>query len=106
MIGILKALGATDGLIRRAFIYLTLRILAAWLLIGNAVSVCLIVIQDSTRIIPLNPAAYYLDHVPMLLSIPALLILNISIIVVASLVLVLPSAIITSIPPSKVINYD
>lgn len=106
MIGILKALGATDGLIRRAFIYLTLRILASGLLIGNAISVCLIIIQDNTRLIPLNPEAYYLDHVPMQLSVPALVILNISIIAVASLVLILPSAIITSIPPSKVIKYD
>lgn len=106
MIGILKALGATDGLIRRSFVYLTMRILVIGLLIGNIAGVGIILLQSSTGIIPLNPEAYYLDHVPMLFSFPALLILNAAIIAVSLLVLILPSAIITTIPPSKVIKYD
>lgn len=106
MIGILKALGATDRLIRRSFIYLTMRILAAGLLIGNILAIVIIICQMSTGFIPLDPEAYYLDHVPMQLSIPALLLLNIAIIIIAGLVLILPSAIITTIPPSKAINYD
>lgn len=106
MIGILKALGAPDSLIRRSFVYLTMRILVAGLVIGNLIGVCVILVQDATGVIPLNPEAYYLDHVPMLLSVPALIVLNLSVIVVAALVLILPSAIITTIPPSKFIKYD
>ncbi len=106
MIGILKALGAPDSLIRRSFVYLTMRILVAGLVIGNLIGVCVILVQDATGVIPLNPEAYYLDHVPMLLSVLALIVLNLSVIVVAALVLILPSAIITTIPPSKVIKYD
>ncbi|WP_289862404.1 FtsX-like permease family protein [uncultured Duncaniella sp.] len=106
MIGILKALGAPDSLIRRSFVYLTMRILVVGLVIGNLIGVCVILVQDATGVIPLNPEAYYLDHVPMLLSVPALIVLNLSVIVVAALVLILPSAIITTIPPSKVIKYD
>lgn len=106
MIGILKALGATDGLIRRSFVILTMRILAIGLLIGNLLGVGIILLQSRTGLIPLDPEAYYLDHVPMLLSVPALVILNLSIILVSALVLILPSAIITTIPPSRVINYD
>lgn len=106
MIGILKALGAPDSLIRRSFVYLTMRILVAGLVIGNLIGVCVILVQDATGVIPLNPEAYYLDHVPMLLSVPALIVLNLSVIVVAALVLILPSAIITTIPPSKIIKYD
>ncbi len=104
MIGILKALGAPDSLIRRSFVYLTMRILVAGLVIGNLIGVCVILVQDATGV--MNPEAYYLDHVPMLLSVPALIVLNLSVIVVAALVLILPSAIITTIPPSKVIKYD
>lgn len=106
MIGILKALGASDALIRRAFVWLTLRLLACGLLIGNAIAVGIILIQTSTGFIPLDPEAYYLDHVPMELNLTALLILNTGIIIVSALVLILPSAIITTIPPSRVINYD
>jgi lipoprotein-releasing system permease protein len=83
-----------------------MRILVVGLVIGNLIGVCVILVQDATGVIPLNPEAYYLDHVPMLLSVPALIVLNLSVIVVAALVLILPSAIITTIPPSKVIKYD
>lgn len=106
MIGIIKALGAKDSLIRRSFVYLTMRILTMGLLIGNFVGIGIILLQESTGIIPLNPEAYYLDHVPMTLSLPALLILNAGIITVSFLVLIIPSAIITTIPPSRVIKYD
>ncbi|MCM1354960.1 MAG: ABC transporter permease [Staphylococcus sp.] len=106
MIGILKALGATDGLIRRAFVFLTMRILAIGLIAGNIIGIGIILVQSSTHVIPLNPEAYYLDHVPMQFSLPAVAILNIAIAVVSFLVLLLPSAIITTIPPSKVIKYD
>ncbi len=106
MIGILKALGAPDSLIRRSFVYLTMRILVVGLVIGNLIGVCVILVQDATGVIPLNPQANYLHKLPMLLSVPALIVLNLSVIVVAALVLILPSAIITTIPPSKVIKYD
>lgn len=106
MIGILKALGATDGLIRRAFVYLTMRILCFGLLIGNVIGIGLIVLQKITGVMPLNPDAYYLDHVPVVLSVPSLFLLNAGIIIVSVIVLILPSAIITSIPPSRVIKYE
>ena len=106
MIGILKALGASDSLIRRAFVWLTMRLLILGLLIGNAIAIGIILLQTTTGFIPLDPEAYYLDHVPMEFNLAALLILNAGIILVSALVLILPSAIITTIPPSRVINYD
>lgn len=106
MIGILKAIGATDGLIRRAFVYLTMRILVLGLITGNIIALGIIFLQIHTSFIPLNPEAYYLDKVPMVFSLPAVLLLNAAIIIVSLFVLILPSAIITSIPPSKVIKYE
>lgn len=106
MIGILKALGASDSLIRRAFVWLTMRLLILGLLIGNAIAIGIILLQTTTGFIPLDPEAYYLDHVPMEFNLAALLILNAGIILVSALVLILPSAIITTIPPSRVINYN
>ena len=106
MIGIMKALGASDALIRRSFIWLTLRLLLWGLLIGNLIATGIILLQSKTGLIPLDPEAYYLDHVPMEFSLGALLILNAGVILVSALVLILPSAIITTIPPSRVINYE
>lgn len=106
MIGILKALGATDRQIRTTFVLLTLRILISGLLIGNIIGISIIAVQGTTHLIPLNPDAYYLNHVPVLLSIPSLLTLNAAVIALSFLILILPSAIITTIPPSRAINYE
>ncbi|MDE6859158.1 MAG: FtsX-like permease family protein [Duncaniella sp.] len=106
MIGILKALGATDRQIRTSFVILTFRILLGGLLAGNAIGLALIALQEHLKVLPLNPEAYYLDHVPVMINIPSVLILNAAVILLAFLTLLLPSAIITTIPPSRAINYD
>ncbi|MCM1522498.1 MAG: ABC transporter permease [Muribaculaceae bacterium] len=106
MIGILKAIGASNRLVRQTFILMALRILTIGLLIGDAVSLSIILLQRSTRMIPLNPEAYYLDHVPMALEWGVILQLNIAIFVFSFLILLLPSGIIATISPSRAINYE
>lgn len=106
MIGILKAIGASNRQIRTIFIIMAVRILAWGLLIGNVIGIGLLYIQHHTGVIPLNPDAYYLDHVPVEIQWPAIITLNIGIILLSLLVLLLPSAIITTIPPSKAIRYE
>lgn len=106
MIGILKAVGASNRLIRTVFIIMSVRILAWGLLAGNAVGLGLLYLQQATGIVPLNPDAYYLDHVPVEIHWPTVLALNAGIIILSLLVLLIPSAIITTIPPSKAIRYE
>ncbi len=101
MIGVLKALGASNRQIRSIFIIMSVRILIRGLIIGNIVGLGLLYIQRVTGIIPLNPDAYYLDHVPVEIHWPVILALNVAIIVLSLFMLLLPSAIITTIPPSK-----
>lgn len=106
MIGVLKALGASNRQIRSIFIIMSVRILIRGLIIGNIVGLGLLYIQRVTGIIPLNPDAYYLDHVPVEIHWPVILALNVAIIVLSLFMLLLPSAIITTIPPSKAIRYE
>jgi len=106
MIGILKALGATDRQIRTTFVILTFKILLSGLIIGNAVGLAVIAAQQHFKLLPLNPDAYYLDHVPVMLDLPSVLLLNTAVTAVSFLILILPSAIITTIPPSKAICYE
>lgn len=106
MIGILKSLGASNRMIRYTFVILATRLLIVGLLIGNVIGVGLLYIQRATGLIPLDPDAYYLDHVPVMINWGTIAILNISIIVVSFIVLLIPSAIITTIPPSRAINYE
>lgn len=106
MIGILKAMGASNRLIRKTFIILSLRLLLLGLLLGNLIGIGIVVVQRLTGIIPLNPEAYYLDHVPMQLSLAAVLAVNIGVCLVSVCVLILPSSIVSRISPSKAISYE
>ena len=54
MVGILKALGATDGMIRSIFIRLTLRILVWGMVIGNVVALSVGMIQSRFQIMKLD----------------------------------------------------
>ncbi|MCH5326770.1 MAG: ABC transporter permease [Duncaniella sp.] len=106
MIGVLKALGASNRLVRRTFILMTMRILIYGLLVGNLLAIALISLQQYTAILPLDPEAYYLDHVPVALNWYAIALLNAAVILLSAVILILPSAIVSTIPPSRAINYE
>lgn len=106
MIGLLKALGATDGMIRRIFIYLAQRLVLLGMLIGNAVSLSLLALQSYLHMIPLDPEAYYLNYVPVEFNWLYILLLNIGVLTVSSLMLLLPSHIISRISPSQTMRYE
>lgn len=106
MIGILKALGATNAQVRRTFIYLAERIVLKGLLIGDIVGLAIVLLQRYARIIPLDPEAYYLNYVPVEINWWYMLLLNAGVIAVSMLMLILPSQLISSISPAKAIKYD
>lgn len=106
MIGLFKALGATNGCIRKIFIFIAQRLVIKGLVIGNIIGLAIILFQRHTHLLPLNPDAYYLNFVPMELSWPSVIVLNIAVIVVATSILIIPSCLISSISPVKSLKYE
>ena len=106
VIGNFKALGATNGSIRRIFIYLTGKLILKALLIGNIIGIGLCLLQKYCHIIRLDPSAYYMPYVPIHLSIPALVLLNVGIIVVSYLTLLGASHIISTIKPTATMRFE
>ncbi len=106
MIGILKALGSPDMLIRKIFIYMALKIMVTGMFIGNLIGLLFVYVQGAFHLIPLDPAAYYLPYVPVEISPVHIILLNLSAIAVAWAVLVLPTMIITRISPSVTMRYE
>lgn len=106
MIGILKALGATNGRIRRIFIYVAERLVLKGLLIGNVVGCTLIALEYYFHIVPLDPESYYLTYVPVEFSVAAWIGLNVAVVLLSALILILPTHIIATIKPSRAIRYD
>lgn len=106
MVGILKALGAGNSLIRGVFVRLGIRVTFAGLAIGNFVSLLLIWIQKSTHILPLDPASYYLSYVPVETSVADWLLLNAGVVVVAFLIMLVPTGIARRVSPVRTLRFE
>lgn len=105
MIGTLKALGATNWQIRRIFLYNALFILSFGLLIGNGIAIALLLLQKYFGIVTLDPDFYYVEEVPVYLNVLYILLINIVAILLCALVLIIPTYIISKIPPIKAIKF-
>ena len=106
VIGNFKALGATNGSIRRIFIYLTGKLIIKALIIGNVIGIGLALLQHYCHIVRLDPSAYYMPYVPISLSITHLILLNVGIIIVSYLTLLGASHIISTIKPSATMRFE
>ena len=106
MIGILKALGASNWSIRKVFLYNAFYLIIRGLFWGNVIGIGLILIQQFTGIIQLNPESYYVNEAPVDLNWMYILALNLGTVAICLLVLLIPSYIITKISPVKAIRFD
>jgi lipoprotein-releasing system permease protein len=105
-IGILKALGASDASVRKAFLYLAMLIIGKGMLWGNIVGLGLCAIQKLTHVIPLDPANYYLDCVPIEFNWIFIIAVNVAMFVLSVLVLIVPSHMISRIYPTKAMRFE
>lgn len=106
MIGILKALGASNWSVRKTFLYNALYLIVRGLFWGNLIGISLLLIQQYFGIIKLNPENYYVNQAPVYLNWGYILLLNLLTVTVCFLVLLIPSYIITKISPVKAIRFD
>ena len=105
-IGLLKALGADNSLIRRIFLYRSAKLLLIGLAVGDAFGLLICFLQKQFEIISLNPADYYLSSVPIELSFGTFALLNIGTIVLWFAMLFIPTVLINKIIPSKSIRFE
>ena len=106
MIGILKALGSPNWSVRKVFLYNAGFILAKGLLYGNVLGLGLCFLQKKFSILSLDKTVYYVSTVPIEIGIGNILILNLATLLICSLILILPSYIITKISPLNAIRYN
>ncbi|MVN77628.1 FtsX-like permease family protein [Hymenobacter sp. HMF4947] len=106
MIGILKAVGATDNQIREMFFFRGLSITLKGLVIGNVVGLGFNALQFYFRIIPLDPENYYMDRVPIAWDAQVMLLLNVATLLAALLAVLIPTYMIARIKPMVAIRFD
>jgi lipoprotein-releasing system permease protein len=104
--GVMKTLGATDGSIRTVFILMTGFLLLTGMAAGNLIALLLAFLQSHFGWIKLSPDSYYMEVVPVSFH-PVLMVgLNVGVLLVAMLVMIIPSAIIRNISPVEVLRFD
>lgn len=106
MIGLLKALGATDASVRHTFLWFASFVIARGLLWGNLLGVGIVILQSYTGVITLDPEAYYVSTAPMELNISYLLLLNVATLLICIVVLIAPSFLVSHIHPAKSMHYE
>ncbi len=105
-IGVMKALGATNGQLRHLFLYFAVLIILRGMLIGNAVALCLMLVQKYTGIVQLDAEVYYVDAVPVLMDWTAYLLINLLTITASTLALIVPSYLVSNIHPARSIRFE
>ena len=105
-IGLLKAMGASNGFVRSVFLRRSVRILLLGMLIGNIIGIGFCLLQQYTGLISLNPETYYLSAVPLELRWTTVIVLNVACLALWTLMLFIPTGIINRIRPSKSIRFE
>lgn len=107
MIGVLKALGASNLMVRKVFLYNATYLIGIGLFWGNVIGLGLLLLQHEFRWFKFpNPEEYYIDYIPVHIDVVTILILNIGVLLLCFLMLLIPSMIISKISPVKAIKFE
>ena len=106
MIGVLKAVGARNSLIRHTFLWFAVFIIGRGLLWGNIIGIGIVLLQQATGLVRLDPQTYYVSQVPMELNLLLVLLLNAGTLLISVLVLVGPSYLVSRIHPARSMRYE
>lgn len=106
LIGVLKALGASDRFVRKIFIHEATLLIGKGMVWGNVLGLGLCAIQYFTHLIPLEAATYYVSYVPIAFPWGWWALLNAGTLLVSWVILLAPSAIVTKISPARVMHFE
>ena len=105
MVGVLKALGATDWMVQKIFLRHSLIITSAGIVIGAALGLALLFIQQATGFITLKEEAYYMSVAAVKIVWWQVLLVCVLTFVVSLLILMIPTYIVKKVKPVKAIQF-
>ncbi len=104
-IGILKAVGGSNTMIRKVFLYHAGFLISKGLLWGNVIGIVVCVIQGQWGLISLSPESYYVSEVPINLQLSHILLLNGGTFLISMAMLIVPTYVIARISPVRAIIF-
>ena len=105
MIGLLKALGATNGTIRRIFLIDAAYMIGAGTLLGDALGITLCLLQQHFGIVTLPIESYYVNTVPVDIDPWAIFLLNVGTMAVCLVALLIPGTLVSRIAPARAVRF-
>jgi len=104
-IGLLKSIGAGNGLVQKVFLYQSFRMLLKGLLIGNISGISICLLQQKFKFIKLPPESYYVSYVPIEIHVDLLLLVNLITVACCLLMMLFPVLIISKISPVRSLRF-
>jgi lipoprotein-releasing system permease protein len=105
MIGILKSMGISDFSVMKIFLYNSIYLVGIGLILGNVLGLGIAFIQEKTHLVTLDQSNYYLAYVPTEVHTIDVVMLNLATVVICTLVLIIPSLLVSRISPLKAIRF-
>lgn len=105
-IGLLKAIGSNNQMVKKVFLYQSLFLIIKGLLIGNLIAIIICLIQDKFQILKLNQSSYFIDYVPINMSFGIFFLTNLGSLLFIFVAMYLPALIIMRIDPVKTLRYE
>jgi lipoprotein-releasing system permease protein len=106
MIGIMKAIGASNWAIQKIFLYHSALITFAGILIGTAISIGLLWLQIKTGFVKLKEDQYFIDTAAVSINWNQVLMVIGATLLISILVLLIPSFLVRKIQPIKAIRFN
>ncbi|SOD18968.1 ABC transporter permease [Pedobacter xixiisoli] len=105
MIGMLKAMGMKNSSMMKIFLYNAIYLVGIGLFLGNLLGLGLCYLQQYTHWFKLDQTNYYLDYVPIQVHFADVLLLNLVTVLICTVVLIVPSMLVSRISPLKAIRF-
>ncbi len=106
MVGLIKSFGMTNLSVRKIFLWISFKLIGKGLLWGNLIGLALCLIQKEFQFVKLNSDTYYVDFVAINMNWLYILYLNLGTFFICSIMLLLPTLIITKLTPIKTLKFD
>lgn len=103
-IGLLKSLGMTDRAISKVFLSSSAILVAKGMLAGNALAILFCIIQNTTKVLRLNPENYFVSFVPVKMDFGMILTADVLAFVLIMLLLLIPCLFISKVDPADTVR--
>lgn len=104
VIGLLKALGMTDRAISKVFLSSSAALVLKGMAWGNIVAILFCIVQDTTKVLRLNPENYFVSYVPVKMDPGLILTADIASFIVIMILLLIPCLFISKVDPADTVR--